>query len=487
MRVSRWYEGKTRHIRQRIIVEGDLVLQTPAHFGNGDGDEVTDMPLLLDPYENQSPLLTGASIAGALRGYLRELGGPANKQSASQLLFGGSKGDDYGEQSPLIVADSLGQSSGTAIRTGVRLETKTRTAADKSLFDMQLWQAGTTFPLRFELLIGQIKEGQSADDLKQALAMALDGLSNGHITLGARKRRGYGTVKVEQWRVRAYDLTQPAALCDWLQHGNDDLPPETAVSDLKKALGIGNVLDDKRQQFHMRATFALQGSLLIRSGEGQDDIGPDMIHLHAHQPEGGKKPILSGTSLAGALRARAQRIVNTINNGNHASQLITLLFGGEYQDNGQKRLRASRLTVKETVITNGRSDLVQNRVSIDRFTGGARDTALFNQQPLFAKDETIVTVDLHLRNPEKHDIGLLLLLLKDLWTEDLPLGGESSVGRGRLQGRRAELTYQNGVKQEWVLTTTAVSPNKLTFATGNPTDLQPFVDALHTCLTGGQS
>ena len=27
--------------------------------------------------------------------------------------------------------------------------------------------------------------------------------------------------------------------------------------------------------------------------------------------------------------------------------------------------------------------------------------------------------------------GLLLLVLKDLWSGDLPLGGESSVGRGR--------------------------------------------------------
>jgi hypothetical protein len=32
-----------------------------------------------------------------------------------------------------------------------------------------------------------------------------------------------------------------------------------------------------------------------------------------------------------------------------------------------------------------------------------------------------------------------LLLLRDLWTEDLPIGGTSSVGRGRLKGRVATL------------------------------------------------
>jgi CRISPR/Cas system CSM-associated protein Csm3 (group 7 of RAMP superfamily) len=486
MRVSTWYGQKTRHIRQRIIVEGDLVLQTPAHFGNGDGDEVTDMPLLLDPYDNRSPLLTGASVAGALRGYLRErelgYGTRANGDSASVLLFGGSKAADDGEQSPLIVADSLGRSDGKVIRAGVRLDGKTRTAVDKALFDIQLWQAGTTFPLRFELLIGA-KDDATA--LKRALATALDGLSNGSIMLGARKRRGYGAVKVKKWRVQAYDLTQPAWLCAWLQNGNDDLPSETAVSDLKKALGVDNLIADNRQQFRLHAAFALQGSLLIRSGEGQDDTGPDMVHLHARQPNGEKKPILSGTSLTGVLRARAQRIANTIQEGNDADKLINYLFGGEYQDKGQTRLRASQLTVKETVVENGRADLVQSRVSIDRFTGGARETALFNQQPVFAKDETIVTIDLHLRKPEKHDVGLLLLLLKDLWTEDLPLGGESSVGRGRLQGRRAELVYKNEERQEWVIT--AVGSNQLKFDKGEPADLQKFVDALHNHLTGGQS
>lgn len=493
MRVSTWYEGKARHICQRIIVEGDLVLQTPAHFGNGDGDEVIDMPLLLDPYDNQSPLLTGASVAGALRGYLRERQHGYEyrlepmDESKSILLFGGLKANPDGDQSPLVVADSLGRSDGKVIRAGVRLDGKTRTAVDKALFDVQLWQAGTTFPLRFELLIGA-KDDAAA--LKQALATALDGLSNGRITLGARKRRGYGAVKVEQWRVQIYDLTQPAQLCAWIKDGNDALPVETAVVDLKKALSVDNLLDDNRQQFHMWASFALQGSLLIRSGQGQDDTGPDMVHLHARQPNGHLRPILSGTSLAGALRGRATRIVNTLDKTGKAKEIIYDLFGPDMNDKEwinakkeEKRVHASRLTVKETVVKNGRSDLVQSRVSIDRFTGGARETALFDQQPVFAKEETIVTIDLHLQNPEKHDVGLLLLLLKDLWTEDMPLGGESSVGRGRLQGRRADLMYQNGERQEWTIT--AVAPNKLNFEQGDPGKLQSFVDALRKELTGG--
>ena len=57
-----------------------------------------------------------------------------------------------------------------------------------------------------------------------------------------------------------------------------------------------------------------------------------------------------------------------------------------------------------------------------------------------------------MRNPEQYEIGLLLLLLKDLWTSDLPVGGESSIGRGRLQGLKAEiLRYKSNSPHRWTI------------------------------------
>jgi hypothetical protein len=45
-------------------------------------------------------------------------------------------------------------------------------------------------------------------------------------------------------------------------------------------------------------------------------------------------------------------------------------------------------------------------------------------------------------------VGLLLLVLKDLWTGDLPIGGESSVGRGRLRGVEATIAYD---RVKWII------------------------------------
>jgi CRISPR/Cas system CMR subunit Cmr4 (Cas7 group RAMP superfamily) len=60
-----------RHIIKRIIIRGTLVLDTPTSLGSGDADSPTDLPLLRDSISNHA-LLTGSSIAGALRNYLRE-------------------------------------------------------------------------------------------------------------------------------------------------------------------------------------------------------------------------------------------------------------------------------------------------------------------------------------------------------------------------------------------------------------------------------
>src|SRR6266516_3188213 len=202
----------SRKIERRIVVEGDLVLQTPAHFGNGDGDDLIDMPLLTDSLDGKTPLLTGSSIAGALRGYLRErehgfrakvdTDAGADK-SASILLFGSNKGYDYGEQSPLIVEDARGKDAAIELRDGVRLAGASRTSDEDKLFNIEMWEAGTTFPLRFELIMRQRDE---ASALKLALATALAGFNDGNITVGARKRRVYGKVSEKERHNKEYDM-----------------------------------------------------------------------------------------------------------------------------------------------------------------------------------------------------------------------------------------------------------------------------------------
>ncbi|MBN1657452.1 MAG: hypothetical protein JXA93_03575 [Anaerolineae bacterium] len=489
---------RSRHIAERIVVEGKLVLLTPAHFGSGDAEGVVDLTLLRDPSDGAA-LLPGASIAGALRNYWRERKGGYGAASQDSELFGarrGARDEMEGDQSLLIVEDSIAREDlQVELRDGVAIDTVTRTAARGKLFNMEVLRAGTCFPLRFELLIDERppdhvtwadyeRRPQAERDLRlaarrqelcQDLALALQGFEDQEIGLGARKSRGFGRCQVKQWHVRCYDLLQDKSLFACLSEGqtgtDTTLVAEETGDSLSTKLGVPPLAIDRRQRFEIKATFSLESSLLVRSGADQVVPGADMEHLHRtwyHRkgdPEAGKQaPVLPGTSLAGALRARAMRIVKTLSDDQvRTTRLVDELFGvGPADDDSssaqEKQHWASRLVAHESTV-DGVHTLVQNRIRIDRFTGGAMDNYLFSQAPVFAREDDGVILELVLRDPKRdrdengklkpsYEVGLLLLLLKDLWTGDLPLGGESSVGRGRLRGVAATLrqvTYDGTV------------------------------------------
>jgi len=467
-RPTHW--DKSRKIVKRIVIEGQLTLETPTSLGNGETLGPTDMNLLRDSVDSSKALLTGTSISGALRSYLREVqhgyGKTSPKDSPVLALFGVTRGDDEGAQSLLIVDDARSEDpAAVEIRDGVRINPATGTAAEGAKFDMELLQAGVTFPLRFELLIPKDKDETG---LKTALAQALHGFEKSEIPLGARKRRGFGRCRVDGWQVMTYDLSKVDGILAWLQENESLTKPFSTIAEgLDVALPKKD--EDARQRFELDATFSLNGSLLIRA---DTESGADAGHLRSERPGKGAVPVLSGTSLAGVLRHRALRIANTLAVDDvRGPALVNELFGSSQKS----VLTASRVAVQETEVK-GVRPLVQTRVKIDRFTGGAYPTALFSEEPVFGGPDSRVQVSLTLRNPKDHEVGLLLLLLKDLWTGDLPVGGESSVGRGRLKGLHADVCWQG---QTVTITQTAEG---LQIA-GDRGKLEKSVGALHTHLT----
>lgn len=430
----------SRGIHERILVTGNLVLETPALLGSGDAESLVDMPLLLDPLEGRA-LLTGSSIAGALRNYLRKY----NSDLAGMLF--GSEGEEQGSrQSLLFVDDALGDKPEVELRDSVAVNPRTGTAEDGAKYDLELLMAGSSFKILFELLV---LKGQEKI-LTEGLALVLHGLDKGEIALGGRKSRGFGRCKVKGWEVIRYDMTKPEGLLAWL---DNDRSGRLQGSDIAGLLGVRVKDMPVPDKFTLQAKFAVDSSLMIHSpgqirmfspGGGESKRGdvclPDTVHLHSRRGSE-YAPVVSGTSLAGALRSRAVRIANTL--GKDGYSLTNHLFGHRRTDaKDRSKPTASRLWVEEKVIQNP-LELVQSRIKIDRFTGGAYPGALFSEQPVFGKGDTCLEIKLSLENPEDWEMGLLLLLLKDLWTGDLPLGGERAIGRGRLSGKLAELAHGN--------------------------------------------
>ena len=59
-----------------------------------------------------------------------------------------------------------------------------------------------------------------------------------------------------------------------------------------------------------------------------------------------------------------------------------------------------------------------------------------------------MNIKITVNNYEDYEAGLMLLVLKDLWTGDLPIGGEKAIGRGVLTGKKASISW-NGEKIEF--------------------------------------
>jgi CRISPR/Cas system CSM-associated protein Csm3 (group 7 of RAMP superfamily) len=429
--------GGVRSMAARWIVTGEMRLETAAHFG-GEGDTAVDMAVLRDPKDGV-PLLPGTSLAGALRGHLADvLGGYRSVEDEKvAALFGAARSDDQGSQSLLVVFDSLGslpEGTVSEIRDGVAIDSATGTAEAHKKFDFEVLPAGTCFPVRVELVIGDLNNEARLVGL---LVAALDGLTKGDIALGMRRSRGLGAVKAGRWKALRYDLTKPRDWLAWLtsdhqQPIGDHVPGHSSAAEAIRAacpsLKI-EAFDDKRGRLLVDLEMEPAGDLLVRSPATEPEA-PDVIHLCS-----AGKPVLPGTGLAGALRAQALRIARLVRESHGDGDCwVDRLFGprlkGGNKDSQGEQAAASKLRLTESFLED--SDVRrQTRIAIDRFTGGVVSGALFEEQVQVGGR---LKIRLELRDPTAHEIGLLLLLLKDLLSGNIPVGGTVAVGRGVLRG-----------------------------------------------------
>lgn len=438
----------------RWVIRGTLTLETALHLGGEGGTERVDMPVLRDPRDGK-PLLPGTTFAGALRNALadRLAGYGAAEPSDVTEIFGGSRGDDDGSQSPLIVFDAVGKipvGRGVEIRDGVAISPATGIAEDHKKYDYEVLPAGTTFPVRVDLVLpvpgtgGDTSSPLDEKGLLEDLAATLDAFAHGQSGFGAKRSRGLGRVRAV-WAAKRFDLGSPEGWIEWVlsDHeapfaANPDQGSiwdaiEAAAPDLKPLSLPG----DTRTRVVIDLDLGVGHDILVRS-PGTDPGAPDVSHLHS-----GGAAILPGTSVAGVIRTQALRIARLLRDAQQDADLwVDRLFGPRFEGQrptGRLRPRASRLRIGEARLEESQPQR-QTRVAIDRFTGGVVDTALFDEQTELGGRATL---RMELRNPEDGELGLVLLVLKDLLGGSLPVGGTSSVGRGVLRGS-ATVTWHEG-------------------------------------------
>ena len=425
---------KSDAVTRRLYARGKWKLESVAHFG-GDESGVADMCLLQDAKGN--PCIPGASIAGAARSFLAQQSQPwmdyIQKKESQELkkFFGGA--DENDTMSALIVADAccVSEKVVTSVRDGVRVDTRSGSAADKAKFDVEVLERGTEFQLALECII---RDGDNETELEELFLGLLHAFQEGDIRLGARTRRGYGRGRVESWDIHDLRMNKAEDVVAWLR--DDVCKGVEGTCTLKP-----RQLSDRRRYCQIEADFELRTSLLIRS-LSEEPQAPDMVHLHSVG-----EPVVPGTSFAGAFRHRAAVIASTIG---WSEDAVSEMFGPVHEQQNveqQTELWASRVLIEEQLVENVETRW-QDRVAIDRFTGGSLDSALFNEKPVYPcslkeATEPNLRLNLTLEEPEEAEIGLLLLTLRDFWHGHAALGGETSGGRGTLRGIQAWLRYKD--------------------------------------------
>ncbi len=479
-----------RHVA-RIVIEA----ATPLAVGSGDKSFETDSEVALDV--NNLPFIPGSTLAGVLR---HAAGARANlnkkdKELAEDGLYKlwGYGMDDKGRGSQIIFSDAriIGVDGKTVdglqpnltdpyykalndalpIRQHVRIGHK-GTAEKGGKFDNRIVFQGARFCFEIEV------ESKSADEQATAIDDVLALLRSSAIRFGSGTRNGYGEVKLVSVSRRTYDLAKAEDLTAYAE-----LPSEL-ITTIPGGVSVSELSETKASDKYEDLSLSIKPRdfFLFGSGEadlsGESDMSPCVESVITWQ--NGKPSIVSGdkkrivvpaTSVKGALAHRTAFYYNKAKgifadgmddktleaNSGQGNNAVKVLFG--YQDeNGD--LHPGRVFISDILLENVKTDKLLNHVSIDRFTGGAIDGALFTERVARMSDNAdpakkILNLKIFVAKPEaialpKEDknknsaifktedyndaVAAFKQALSDLKNGLLPLGGGVNRGHGTFIG-----------------------------------------------------
>jgi CRISPR/Cas system CSM-associated protein Csm3 (group 7 of RAMP superfamily) len=417
-----------------IVIKGILKNVSPFVIGTGKGD-IIDIEIIKD--ENGNPYIPATSFVGALRHFIERNYKEWDK-NAWEYFWGSETNNNKGTQSHFIVSDlRLRNDEDTnliAVRDGVAIDDKTGIAKNQAKYDYEIVNKDLEFELKAEIKIREGFKDKKSDILK-ILKTIITELEAGNVYFGAFTTKGFGRFNLKDVSVLNFDF--PGDGKKYLKYLKDGHFQENNLN-----LGELDTLPLKdNNDCNITADFSIKSSLII-SSYTTDPEYPDKVHIKYNG-----KNVLTGTSLKGAIRSRAFRIVNTLCNSNQEENGdLRKLFGWadteNDKENKEKIKHKSRVIINESIIENEEViEKEQTRIKIDRFTGGTISGALFQSKPLWHNNENI-RIKIKIKEAQEWEVGLLLLVLKDLWNEDLPIGGEKNIGRGVLRGKKIEIAYQ---------------------------------------------
>jgi CRISPR/Cas system CSM-associated protein Csm3 (group 7 of RAMP superfamily) len=474
-----------RDVSLAIEVTGELVCCGPVHVGDWDAGPGNRLPVQRDGQHQL--LIPGTSIAGALRSWLSRASTSTGPFDVRRLFGHIVPGTEDGEASLIQVDDAVAEAV-LQHRDGVAIDRHTGAAAGGFLYEREVVPAGTRFSFRLtahEPRAGSARVDEAVDCLVAALAA-------GRIAFGARRSTGHGRAKLENPWVRKGDQSTRGGMAAWLRR-------EPAASASAPAVDASDGNLEITVEWAARTPVLVQDSVqgtvvdaLPLTGRVVDDSG------HARLAW-----LLPGSSVKGALRSHAERIVRTLRDiaapGEFLDVLrdprlgpVLTLFGfasnrsvpaaddkrpsgwrgaldvtdchsrtafdddawqqvlTAHSDGGDPVEDLAVLRARLAGLPAAARPRISHHVAIDRWTGGAAENLLFSVlEPADVEWENLTLVlDTQRCRDDPLALPLLLLLLRDLNDGWLQLGFGGTRGRGTVTGSKISFAG-SGLAPPW--------------------------------------
>lgn len=293
----------------RYVINGTLRATAPLHVGSGSSAPGLDRSLILDG--EGRPFIPGTALTGVLREALADdlMSRAAHDSKACERLTTRLFGDASENGASAVIVDDA-KIDGTIqidVRDGVAIDRRSGAAAPGLLYNREVLAAGSAFTLHVTVdeqpdatsSSDQAAQDAEVDSDARWLAKAIASRLASGIRVGAEVTRGLGSVIGEELAISSVEAVDTRHGMLRLLRGESD-PLDWPASDVAPPPAFG-----------MTVEVAWRPASPVMVGvasEGSADRIP------ATAPEVGADPrlVIYGSSIKGAIRARAEYILRTL-------------------------------------------------------------------------------------------------------------------------------------------------------------------------------